>query len=66
MLYVVIISRVQGMYGIYCTEARGLKSINAMHPDITILYPVGTATLVTIDIDTDLSFVTEILMSKAI
>ena len=27
--------------------------------DITILYPVGTATIVTIDIDTDLSFVTK-------
>ena len=63
MLYVIIISRVQGMYDIYCTEARGLKSINTMHPDI---YPVGAATIVTIDIDTDLSFVTEILMSKAI
>ena len=25
--------------------------------DITILYPVGTATVVTIDIDADLSFV---------
>ena len=33
--------------------------------DITILYPVGTATIVTIDIDTDLSFVQrEILISK--
>ena len=27
--------------------------------DITILYPVGTATIVTIDIHTDLSFVTK-------
>ena len=27
--------------------------------DITILYPVGTATIVTIDIDADLSFVTK-------
>ena len=42
------------MYGIYCTEsrghkaARGLRSINAMHPKCalyTILFPVGTATL---------------------
>ena len=47
------------MYGIYCTEARGreaargLRSINGMHPecsarDITILYPVGTATMDTL------------------
>ena len=35
--------------------------------DITILYPVGTATIVTIDIDADLSLLQrEILMSKAI
>ena len=27
--------------------------------DITILYPIGTATIVTIDIDADLSFVTK-------
>ena len=27
--------------------------------DIAILYPVGTATIVTIDIDADLSFVTK-------
>ena len=34
--------------------------------DITILYPVGTATIVTIDIDADLSFVTkrDTVMSK--
>ena len=55
------------MYGIYCTEARGpcargLRAINVIHPsarDITILYPVGTATIVTIDIDVDLSFATK-------
>ena len=36
--------------------------------DITVLYPVGTATIVTIDIDADLSFVTKrdtnMLMNK--
>ena len=34
--------------------------------DITILYPVGTATVVTIDIDADLSFVKKREMNKAI
>ena len=34
--YVIVISRARGMYGIYCTEARGpcargLRAINAMH-----------------------------------
>ena len=37
-LYVIVISRARGMYGIYCTEARGpcargLRAINAMHPE---------------------------------
>ena len=37
--YVIVITRAQGMYGIYCTEARGreaargLNAINAMHPE---------------------------------
>ena len=36
--YVIVISRARGMYGIYCTEARGpcaqgLRAINAMHPE---------------------------------
>ena len=34
----VVISQVRGMYGIYCTEARGpcargLRPLNAMHPE---------------------------------
>ena len=50
MFYVIVISWAQGIYGIYCTEARGgevargLSAINVMHTDLTILYPVGTAT----------------------
>ena len=35
------------------------RSPRAHACDITILYPVGTATIVTIDIDADLSFVTK-------
>ena len=37
-LYVIVVSRAQGMYGIYCTEARGREAargqsaVNAMHP----------------------------------
>ena len=37
-MYVIVISRARGMYGIYCTEARGHEvargpsAINAMHP----------------------------------
>ena len=39
IILVIVISRARGMYGIYCTEARGreaprgLRSINAMHPE---------------------------------
>ncbi len=38
--YVIVITRAQGMYGIYCTEARGrkprgLSAIYAMHPECT-------------------------------
>ena len=38
---VIVISRARGMYGIYCTKAqgreaaRGLSTINAMHPECT-------------------------------
>ncbi len=36
------------MYGIYCTEARGLSAIYAMHPECMCynysLYPEGIAT----------------------
>ena len=38
---VIVISRARGMYGIYCTEARGheaargLSAINAIHPEYT-------------------------------
>ncbi len=39
-LYVIVITRARGMYGIYCTEARGrkprgLSAICAMHPECT-------------------------------
>ena len=47
ILYVIVISRARGMYGIYyagCEAVRGLSAKNAMHPsarDITILYLVA-------------------------
>jgi hypothetical protein len=54
-MYVIVISRARGMYGIYCTEAqgpcaRGLRGIKSMScipsaRDITSLYPVGIATI---------------------
>ena len=40
-IHVIVISRARGMYGIYCTEARGreaargLSAINAIHPECT-------------------------------
>ena len=40
-VFVIVISRARGMYGIYCTEARGreaargLSAINAIHPECT-------------------------------
>ena len=40
-------------------HTRGLRAMHlASARDITILYPVGTAIIVTIDINADLSFVT--------
>ena len=42
------------MYGIYCTEARGHEAARGLRScipsvcDITILYPIGTATMDTI------------------
>ena len=47
-VHVVVISWARGMYGIYCTETRGLRAINTVHlsaRDTTILYPVGIATM---------------------
>ena len=41
LMFVIVISRALGMYGIYCTEARGreaargLSAINAIHPECT-------------------------------
>ncbi len=40
VFYVIVITRAQGMYGIYCTEARGrkprgLSAIYSMHPECT-------------------------------
>ena len=32
-----VISRAQGIYGVYCIEAQGLRSINAMHPEIKLI-----------------------------
>ena len=56
ILYVIVITQARGMYGIYFTEARGreaargLRAINAMHPECTCynyFISRGTATMAT-------------------
>ena len=59
MAYVIVISWARGMYGIYCTEARGclcprvevqLMPYVPSARDITSLYPEGVSTIATITV----------------